>query len=158
VVTPDQIRYSHSPPGGEYIPVISAPLGSEMQLLVAGPAIGVLTHYIDGRSWPCIGAAYACGWCNVQRPRWKGYMPVHRAIGKRAVLEVTTGMARAMPLLLAPEIAGRWIKVWRKGPKRNSPALCSLCEWKNVEGGVLAFDVRPVLWRMWDLQYESVDR
>jgi hypothetical protein len=145
------IRYMDDPPGGEYIPVVCAPLGRSMQLVLLGKVTGVLTHYIDGRSYPCTGAGFACEWCNVQRPRWKGYGPARNASRKKVVLEVTLGMRRAHPILTTEEVAGRWVEVIRKGPRRNSPALLSFLEHRAREAGGQSFDVRPVLWRMWDI-------
>ncbi len=54
---------------------------------------GVLIHFVDGYSTPCIGESCGCYGCRLGwRPKWKGYLPICFPYnGRVQIAEITEG-------------------------------------------------------------------
>jgi hypothetical protein len=128
----------------------------------------VFVHWLreERRSRPCLGPR--CPHCAGQLPRrWKGYAPafIERkdpATGKKkrvpVVLELTETAAWDLKNLDGwKTVRGLAIKVSRKGKHSNAPLRLEGADQQLPEANLPpAFDVRPVLERLWSLCGQTV--
>lgn len=138
------------------IQVFRVPPTGKAFIRFLGNVVGVWTHWLEGRSTPCMGKE--CRHCHDGAPqRWKSYAPalwwrttLDQRTGKRAsqwisVVEITEGLGE----LVGRPLRGQVIELRRPGKRRNSPLEFSTLE-EKVKGDLPdAFDVRPILEKLW---------
>jgi hypothetical protein len=159
------------------IPIFSVPAGGQAFLRCLADAQGVWVHWVENRSTPCLGDE--CCWCPSVPQRWKGYVPAllwrvthdpqrgHVGRWTPVVLEITEGIADQ----LGGNLRGKILDLSRPGQRRNSPLRVVFLEQTrsvNDDNTVAratkvaalraaqaelppAFDVRPILERVWGL-------
>jgi hypothetical protein len=122
-------------------------------LVLSDQVIGCKTHWMNGRTKPCIGIEKGCEGCLLGMPwRWKGWLAVYLPNLKTPwLLEVSQNAYDNNLELAATEgLRGRDFKASRPGDHVNSKLyielLPSLTKPENVPP---AFDVMAVLERIW---------
>ena len=139
------------------IQVFRVPPTGKAFIRFLGNVVGVWTHWLEGRSTPCLGKE--CRHCLEGVPqRWKGYAPalwwkvwLDQKTGKQqgkwlaVVVEITEGLTE----LKGRPLRGQVIELRRPGKRRNGPLEFSALD-KPAAGDLPdAFDVRPILERLW---------
>jgi hypothetical protein len=145
------IRWAHTPPPRDWVSILSPKLNRSCQVVLAGPVVGVWTHWSSttGQSMPCQEGG--CVLCSTQKPRWKGFAPAYLRSGRKVVVEVTHGCLQQNPGLLDGSLVGWEVRFERRGPRPNASVyLVPLAPISEPEK-VVAFDPRPHLLRMWGL-------
>lgn len=133
--------------------------------ILSNQIVGVLTHFMDGRSSPHIEPAQACEPCKLtrQRPRWKGYLSAFVwGTSRICVFELTEGAYLADERLRDPEfdLRGWVIRVERMTAHKRARVRV---EWKEkIDASKLppACDVvasLEVLWGLRPNEWPSVD-
>lgn len=122
-------------------------------IILSESVVGVYTHYIDGRTRPCMGTVRTCGGCAAgMSRRWKGYLgcivPVN---GKRVLVEVTTEAVRGCPMLLTSKVnlRGSTIELRRTAEAKNSPVRATIGSGRAGHELPETFDVRQQLCVIW---------
>jgi hypothetical protein len=109
----------HSPPP---IPILRAPAGKELRVLLRGEARRLFLHFAAGRTWPCVEGR--CSLCKrgVAR-RVYAYYPCYTRSMSPAVLELTGQAEGALLAQMAAEtdIPRGVVQVSRSPVRRNSP-------------------------------------
>lgn len=158
----EHIAWTNELPAHKYITVVAVGLNSISEIIAAGPVVAVYTHWIDGESRPCMSVGVPCPWCEPppgvkrQARRWKGYMPAYTLRGRPVVHEVTAGAMRAVPEMAMPVIMGRRLTFTRRGVKRQSRVAVELRD-DPARQGVVGFDVKPIILRMWGLADQEIE-
>jgi len=149
------INWSQEPPDESWTPIVSVKRQQTLRVIAAGPLRGVKTHWIDGRSMPCVCKSPREGLCRSQRARWKGYLPAVYPNGRKVIVEVTLGAVRNVPELLRTELTGHWIKFTRPGDRNNAAVFCELLSELAKAINVTPFDPTPSLLAMWELPQDD---
>lgn len=146
------IRWSTEPPAGDWVQVLAPKLNRSVQVMVAGPAVAVWTHWQkeESRSRPCMDAG--CVFCPSQKPRLKGFLPAYTVNGRKYVVEVTAGLLRERPALMGRDFVGWQCRFERRGHRPNASVHLVLLDQVMAADRVVWFDVKVHLLRMWDLQ------
>jgi len=125
--------------------------GEERECVLLGPMCGLETHWVSGRTIPCLGESE----CRVHHEpvTWKGFAPVlcknwtwrGKSPGDHlGVLVVTEEIGVDVDVLARGSI----FTVRRNGPKRNSPLSLIVKGTWNLEVDLPAsFDVKPYVLR-----------
>lgn len=152
----NDVRWDDEPPPLPPIQVLSVRAGKPLTVVAAGRAVGVWYHWEDGHAIPCSRQECGCELCQLQRARWKAFMPAFLASGRRVALEITRGCALSVPILRTPAIAGRTVRFERRGTQVNSPLMATVLE--HCEDRPAAwFDVRPAVAAAWGLDGPNGD-
>lgn len=118
---------------------------------VLGPVVGVMTHFVNGRTVPCTGSKH----CEVHylEQEWKGYLPCFalnrtwkgvRSGHWASILVVSKGIG--VGVAACPR--GSLITVSRTGGKPNDPLSLEIKgEWKSDIPLPESFDVKPYVER-----------
>jgi len=115
----------------------------------------VMTHWHDGRTVPCVGpdAGCVCGSLSVSHNRL-AYLAAWDDVATRlCIVEVTANAVRESAAyfnLAFESLRGKYLKLFRRGEKWNSPILIDLAIWQEPSCELPAmFDLREVLARIW---------
>jgi len=119
------------PQGGRYTKIVSPKLGvPEKGIVLSRAVLGVETHFIDGRTSPCLGREGGCVGCAERAgKRWKGYLFGHSQTHHCSCLfEIPADSVRRTALLNggAADLRGYQIELVRVGPQPNSRVLVRL--------------------------------
>lgn len=145
------INWSPEPPDESWVPIVSVKRQQTLRVIAAGPVRGVKTHWIDGRSMPCVCKGPRDGLCKSQLARWKGYLPAVYPNGRKVIVEVTLGAVRSVPELLRRELVGLWVKFTRPGDRNNAAVYCELLLELQKAINVVPYDPTPSLFAMWEM-------
>lgn len=147
-------------PGGRFIPIYSPKCGQTMRLIVLSDHVeGVWTHWVDGRTIPCVGktAGCICGRLDLGR-RWKGYVAAYEPEHGRVVLaELTLGAYTSIRERLTEvsyRLRGKVLRLWRAGGKDNARCSASFLDKTLLDASTplpAAPDVRETLRHIWGL-------
>jgi len=131
--------------------IVTLRAGETVSGVVLGPVIGVMSHFANGRSAPCVGAE-SCAFHGLDL-RWQGFMPFWASNrdwkGKKAgafltVLMLTKAVGEEAELLSR----GTVIRVSRGASKANDPlTLTSKGLYKGDCPLPEGFDVKPYVLR-----------
>lgn len=114
---------------------------------------GVVTHWLNGRTKPCLGVHNHCEGCHIgMEKRPKGYVAVVLdASGRVHLLEITEKAFDTNLRLCATEgLRGLWFEAKRTGPNINSGLTIELFDNKTCAVALPPdIDVRAVLCRIW---------
>jgi hypothetical protein len=140
----------------QVVRILAVPRAEGLCVLFCGPYQGLLTHYLQGRSWGCPGPE-KCP-TNVHRARtlWKGYAPVRAWNATQdhwfpGVLEITEALEET---LRGRRLAGEvWMLHRENDRKKSGPIAGVLLETRPPSPLSAPFDIRPPLCRM----YHSLD-
>lgn len=146
------IRWAETPPPRDWVAILSPKLNKTLQVVLAGPVVGVWTHWSreTGQSMPC--QADTCVLCCKQKPRWKGFAPAYLRNGRKVVVEVTQGCLQQHPDLQDGSLIGWEVRFERRGQRPNSSVyLVKLASVEPPEK-VPWFDPKPHLLRMWGME------
>lgn len=133
-----------------WIRLLCVRAGQSVQVRLLGPALGIYTHHVKGRTIACLGEG-ECRYHNFSQ-EWKGYCPAAllqartataAAYWKETVLVVTPGIAEDV---LACQ-AGDLLEVSRPGSKANGPLRIRPAAKQPVDEAPPPFDVRPYVIR-----------
>lgn len=119
--------------------------------------LGVLVHYVDGRSAPCAGLHGACKIDHASnKPRWQGWLGVQiRPFHPVQFLPITVGAIASNPLLLDQRysLRGSTLQARRAGSTSNTRCLVYFGA-TFYEGKAIAYapDIRTFLARLWRLE------
>lgn len=117
-----------------------------------GPWRGVWLHWLD-HSFPCCGGG--CPFCAEGRATfWMGYAPalLWDAAWKAIVCPVSESVA---DVLGDRQLAGLVVELHRRGRRPNSPWICAVIDRPLKDVLPPAFDVEPILRRLWRLRLPS---
>jgi len=138
------------------IPIISAPWHGKFWLVALNEdVLGVITHWVDGRTRPCYGKENGCVCAAVMlERRWKGYLGAWEPrMGRLYLAELTIDCYRHLPFDLQPGgagVRGRAFALYRQGERKNSPVRIEI---GNIleDQSVLPkrIDVKEALMRIW---------
>jgi hypothetical protein len=141
--------------------IIKVPPGPPKDYVILSSRVtGAWTHYLDGRTVPCMEADGGCVFDHEMTSlRWQGWIAVQslysRAIGGWVC--ITEAAFHACPLLWMKEVSlrGRSCRLGRAGPKHNSLMVCQLDPFK-VDQRILTKepDAKSFLLALWG----SLDR
>lgn len=146
------LQWQDQPEPQKFVPIISVRLGTPFRGHLAGPVCGVLAHFLDGSSSPCLATdAVPCRLCQIQPNRWKGFIPAETLTGARRIVEITPGVMRKNPWLLKPSPIGCRIELTRRGPTNTSPLIFVRELSLPPRDGIVPFDPRPSILNMWRL-------
>lgn len=143
------IQWQDAPSPRRFPQIRSVKTGENLVVLLAGPCVGVLSHFWDGQSRPCLGANCPCRIEARSPARWKGFLPTYTTTRRRLIVEITSGLASAWPQLLTQGPKGQWIRLFRKGPNPNSPLLACIDPSREPDASAPWYDVRPAVLHMW---------
>ena len=128
--------------------------GEEVVFCVLDPNVTwVRTHYIGGRTQPCLGQMCACVTSSKPlKARWTGYaMAQEIKVRKLCVAVLTEEAKRTCPELADKlvDLHGAKLTVRRRGPRKNGPlsAAVEVGKWPRV--GRSPVELREVLKRTW---------
>lgn len=146
------IRWAATPTPRDWVPILSPKLNKTLQVVLAGPVIGVWTHWSreTGQSMPCQEGT--CVLCSMQKPRWKGFASAYLRNGRRVVVEATHGVVQQNPDLLTDDLVGHEVRFERRGPRPNASVYLVRLGLFIDHAKVVTFDPRPHLVRMWGLE------
>ena len=157
-IRPDQIPLTDRPPPGKppFIPIISPKPTLPIRAIILGRRLyGVFTHFLDGKTRPCLTGFSPCYSCRKRVPkRWKGYLGVILpGSGRRAIAEITAEACLRNPGLYpgSTPLRGNVLDLRRSGKAANSPVACEIqtsCAYSAVPP---EFDVMEALCRIWQL-------
>lgn len=104
--------------------------GQTLNARLAGDPLRVLTHYHDGRTYPCLKAANGeCPLCDaIANPRYYAYWPISGSTGNQAAVELTELAELQLLAILPPDRAhfGQLVTFHRPSGRRNNPVQISL--------------------------------
>jgi hypothetical protein len=112
--------------------IIHAPIDGIADFIILSPhLVGVWTHWIDGRTQPCIKGIGCLCEAEELPTRWKGYLAAMAQGHDRPVLvELTANAARLLPAceLEAPHggIRGRFLRLSRASRRKTGPIEATL--------------------------------
>ncbi len=113
----------------------------------------VRTHYISGRTQPCLGQQCACQTSTRPlRARWTGYAMATDIATRKLCVAVLTEHARdTCPVLgdRAQNLRGARLTVTRRGDKKNAPITAEIEVGKWPKVGESPVALRAVLVRTW---------
>jgi len=116
----------------------------------------VLTHWHDRRTVPCVGAdaGCICGALQVSHIRLAYVAAWDDAAQRLCIVEVTANAIRESKSsfdLTFESLRGKYMKIFRRGNKWNSPILVDLACYQAPSCELPpAFDLREVLSRLWN--------
>lgn len=154
----DKVQWIRPEPGalqsGPSVKVIKVrPNNPVMGFFLSDQVHCVVTHWIAGRTKPCVGMAHDCEGCKIgleKRP--KGYVAVAVDNSGTVWLLEITEQAYDENLLLASTsgLRGMYFTAKRKGPNNNSPLQVELSDAKKPAKQLPHdVDVPEVLCRIW---------
>jgi hypothetical protein len=121
--------------------------------IVSDKIDAVDTHWVAGRTKPCIGVKHGCEGCGSGLEiRPKGYLAVQTdSTGKVSLLEITEGALDDNPALSAKSgLRGKWFEARRLGDSINSRLKVETYPNKVIVGPLSPeIDVKEVLCRIW---------
>jgi len=156
----DPINWNNTPPvdPAKMIPIVSAPsYGKVHGICLSEDITGVITHFLDRRTIPCVRRENSCGGCAASCPkRWKGYFASWcPRVSRMSLVEITYDCYRSMAVDLSPgkvHFRGLAFTLYRVGKKSNAPVRI---DWGTVpvplEEVPKAFDVKTALRRIWGI-------
>lgn len=143
-------------PARHVVRVMGVPRAGGVCVVFAGPVTGILTHWHQGRSTGCPGAAKCPPSVHRGRTIWKGYAPVRAwsASAEKwlpAVLEITECLEEQ---LRGRRLVGEmWHLVRATGAKKSAQVSGVYYATRDEPGLVQGFDILPVVQRL----YHSTD-
>jgi len=147
---------SHVPPEraerARPVRILSVPLDVPLTVLFLGEYVGLLTHWVRGRSLPCPGVEHCPPAVHRTRRIWKGYAPVEawfplEHVWIPAVLEITEALEE---VLHGTCLRGSVYMLSREREGRNThPVIGLFCEKREGDQLRQAFNVAPVLQRFY---------
>lgn len=159
----------------EHLPhIVRIKSGQTLNARLAGNPLRVFTHFLDGRTYPCIRSAVPdCPLCeHVANPRYYAYWPISGSTGIQAAVELTE-LAELQLLEILPahgQTFGQLLTFHRPPGRRNNPVQVSLPmalpsdeeNRKKALRPVPAEKVQRTLFRLWSLppqkDLESIDQ
>lgn len=123
-------------------------------VLVSQSLLGVFTHWIDGRTRPCLGSREECVGCDLKLPRrWKCFLGAFNpASGRLGILEVTQeAFLRCRQLNEdSGKLRGLTVRLIRTGLAKNA-RVTALVGARVTAGATVppSFDVKAALERVW---------
>lgn len=155
-----ELRWCGGAPGsssGPNLQLVRTPKQREIYVSIQGPIVGLWTHYVAGRSVPCL--ASGCPVCDKAPARWKGYAPAlvymldpktKEMTWQPSVFELTEKCAALVDL---PDVIGAVYKFTRRGKRGNSAVLYTkLCSAGEKELPPMPkVDVKACIQRLFDL-------
>jgi len=155
----DRIRWDDCPPKDRplYIPILSPRVSAPIVVtLLGGGLVGVHTHHLQRRTFPCVGAVEPCEGCHQgQASRWKGYLAAWSRQSSRLVIAELTLQAFAdnyhLLTVKRPNLRGWSLRLERSGRRCNSPVRATFEQPPiNLKEVPLAFDVKAQLLHIWN--------
>jgi hypothetical protein len=158
----DQVPSGH---GYKGVRVYSIPSGAKWWVVLLDQVLGVWTHYVKdgerGRTRPCRDD---CPYCPA-RPRYKAYAPAlirqrNLKSGEwhwvQGVIELTEGPA---DVIVNRKCRGLVVELSRSGQNARGALQLVVCPKQQLPPELNplaeAFDVRPILYKMWGLDDEQ---
>jgi hypothetical protein len=138
-----------------FVPVVSPKVGVPLQALIVGrEVLGVQTHYIGRRTFPCLGTPHLCEGCiQLIRRRWKGFLGIWVSGWSRyAIADITINAVRTCPDLVKKgfRLQGKTLRLERIGKKVNGPVTAELGSLPFPDDQVHKdFELKPHLYQMW---------
>lgn len=139
------------------IQVHSVPPGGHSFVRFLDQPVGVWLHWLDTLSRPCLG--HECPHCaRGLAQRWKGYAAAllwardsgtGKGVWRSVVCEITEA---ANAFLAARDLRGLIVEFRRPGRRRNGLLEVTVLEKPCTDPLPEAFDVRPILERLWDMR------
>lgn len=145
-----------------FVPVVRPVSGcaAVRGIVVSTHAIACWTHWIDGRTVPCLANPARCLPCDQGHGRRrKGYLLVlMRGVERLALLELTEQVLRASPSLIQPTagLRGKPFEAKRLGQAKNGRVVLTLGQYvpgtsQLLEGLPGSEAIKPLLCRIWGL-------
>lgn len=152
----DSVQWTEAPPPKEpgWFPVLSPEPGKPVQGIILNSHVqGVITHFVDRRTRPCMGDREVCQGCFAAiAKRWKGYIAIFLpGAGRIALAEITVEAYRSSPELSSKHVnlRGYLLKLERQGKARNSRIIASAHPYVKDEKLPPPPDIRQALLRLW---------
>lgn len=129
---------------------------------LASRPTGLWTHYVSGKTFPCIGERFNCPYCGpLTSQRWTGYLPVK--IPRSHLLwfvTLTDGCRDHCPELKDEtiDLKGHILTVWREGQRSNSPLRVSVGDCDPKGSNCPEPDMRAFLCNLWGLSFVGACR
>lgn len=122
--------------------------GQTLTARIAGTPIRVQTHYIFGRTYPCISSRdQSCPLCDhISTPRYYAYWPVRGSTGRAGAVELTE-LAETQLLEILPDSdpgIGVLVMFHRPGGRRNNPVEVSIPLVRSNSDAVIASTCQTV--------------
>lgn len=148
-----------------YLPMMrpGAGIGGAIEGWVLSPAIlGIPTHFLDRRTYPCTKHIGRCEGCEEWRRRaqWDGYFAVRTPIKTVAIFQVTRAAVEASAPLTndAFDLRGSFVRLQRKGESDSGRVMMTFVS-KAYPGRLPeAPDVVASLARLWQLDVDHLRR
>lgn len=132
-----------------------SPLTPLRAFIVSNEFVGVETHFIGGRTLPCIGRKNGCTCADgTVSTRWKGYLGVEMpATGRLALVELTKKGLESCPEILAKNgaLRGFRITIARTHKNKNSPQRIELESMRMPVRLAPHFCIRTQLLAIWGM-------
>jgi hypothetical protein len=131
-------------------------------LCLSERVLGVITHWIDGRTMPCVKVLSYCEGCSRKLPsRWKGYLAIMKPVdGKYAILELTEEARRSCPDL-GPDkwsLRGKRILLTRRGTSKRAAVTATILAGEAQKCLPEGFNLKEALMRIWRGGWEKGDQ
>lgn len=156
----DQVNWLSGPPARDdrrMLRIVRCPKEGFLDLVILSDhLVGVWTHWLDGRTQPCM-APNDCGCQRMHIPhRWKGYLACSLTTDRKVVLAELTGEAcRCISLQDSPltgkPLRGLVLRLQRDRRSRGGRVLAGIRSEARVASDTLprAPDVHEELMRIW---------
>jgi len=154
------IQWTNAPPAapGRCYRILSPRPGTPVGGVILGREIlGVITHWMDSRTLPCMKVLGHCEGCSAGLPkRWKGYLAILApGEGRFAILEITEEARRSCEALRDQErnLRGERIMVFRRGTSKRSAVQAQILPFALQPNLPESFDLKEALHRIWRLHW-----
>ena len=158
-----KIRWSRSegpPPGPKGPQVYTLTANDRLQVVVLGSKLhGFNTHWISGRTQPCVEPRSNCRGCVCKCPRrWAGYLHVYNSARKNTIFLAITpeGKEQLFQGLDGLDLRGAHLVVTRERIDKRAPMIISVMG--HSEPNVKLppeIDPAPVLAKIWGIDEDG---